>query len=198
MHDSLRKAIASSHRVLRSQLDASADAAHAHLARGEIVRVTDDFLINTCRHISAVCDVVLPVARGGLPSGRQRVRAYVQQARLLERKIAQAKHRLYGEAHAVHVPWSRVWDELGAEFDQLMTLEQALVSDLAPSVGTRGDYSERLAIAGAAGPTRPHPHSLHFGRLSHVSRSFWAKADSFWDTAEGRIVAAPAPKATAA
>lgn len=188
MHDSLRKAMTKSHRVLRERFDLSAKTVRGNAATGEVIRATDDFLINMCRHISATCEVILPAARTRLPAGRQRVKEYVRQAKLLERKIAQTKHRLYGESHAIHVPWSQVWAELSDEFDHLIALEHTLISDLAPVVGSASDYQQRLADAEASSPTRPHPHSLHTGPLSHLSRNLWAKADSFWNTAEGRIV----------
>ena len=41
------------------------------------------------------------------------------------------------------------------------------------------------------GPTRPHPWLPHKGLLGLVARRVWARADRFWDAAEGRVIPEP-------
>ncbi|MEJ7634576.1 hypothetical protein [Aeromicrobium sp.] len=191
MHDPLRTTIDESHRELSDQIDEAAEAVHDHATSQAVVQKTDAFLIHACRHAYAVCDVILPAARKMLPDGERRVREYVRQVRRLEHSVAQTKHRLYGESHMAHLPWSQVWSGLGREFAQLLILEQAIVTDLAEVIGRQASMqlSGRLIVSEACGPTRPHPHSPHTGRLAPLSRIIWVRADRFWNAAEGRVVA---------
>src|SRR4051812_18650601 len=111
---------------LTQRLEVAAAAMNHRAGIGEIVQKTDSFLVHTCRHTSATCDLLLPVARRHLPDGPARVRQYVEQCRRMERAFGRAKQRLYGEAHAVSAPWSQVWAAAIAEFTALQTLEHAL------------------------------------------------------------------------
>jgi len=192
MNPSLSTVINTSHEELNERLDLAATAMAEHAGTREIIQKTDAFLVNACRHVSAVCDVILPVAKVELPDGQQRQRDYVEQCRRLERAVGQAKRRLYGESHAVGVPWAQVWASVGEEFQALTLIEHDLVADLeaAPGVDV-DDLAASIHDVEATSPTRPHPGFPHTGRLAHLSRQLWARADRFWDAAEGRIVSDP-------
>ncbi len=144
----------------------------ASLRPGDLVERADTFLIHACRHVSSVCAVILPAARRRLPNGKQRVKEYVHQLRRLERAIAQAKGRLYGQSRSVGLPWAGVWAQLCSEFKALMALEKRMISDLAVALGPRlgGGIASRLVSAEASSPTRPHPNSPHTGPLSGMAR----------------------------
>ena len=199
MPDPLSTMTATVHHDLDVHLTVAEDAVRQHIDPREARTRVDTFLIETCRHASAVCEVLLPAARSTLPDGKIRVRAYVMQCRRLEKAACLTKRRLYGELHSAHMPWTAVWSMLRAEYDRLHEIERALVDDLA--AGVTPEASRRLGLrvhdAAASGPTRPHPHSRHTGHLAHLSRQVWARADRIWDTAEGRIVAGPGKKFTA-
>ncbi|MDR7085862.1 hypothetical protein J2X11_000701 [Aeromicrobium panaciterrae] len=190
MHDSLPEIVRHSHRTFADEIDASAHSTYGKARTGDLVQKADAFLIHACRHVSSVCAVVLPTARRRLPDGKQRVKEYVHQLRRLERAIAQAKGRLYGQSRSVHLPWAGVWAQLCSEFRELMALEHRLIGDLAVAVGPRlgGRIASRLLSAEASGLTRPHPNSPHTGPLSGIVRRIWMRADTFWDLAENRIV----------
>lgn len=190
MNDPMHEAMVRSHRSLGDEIDASAAAARGHAPRGEVIQKTDAFLIHACRHVSSVCTVILPAARRHLPDGKRRVKEYVHQLRRLERAIAQAKGRLYGQSRATHVTWAQTWAALGAEFVLLMSIERLLVGDLSRAIDPQagGSIASRLAPAEAASPTRAHPNSPHTGPFAAATRRLWTKADAFWDDAEGRIV----------
>lgn len=190
MTDPLHKAIDTAHRELAAQVEAAANGVQVHAPRREVMQTIDAFLIHACRHVGAVCDVILPAARHEFPRGDKRVRQYVHQARRLERAVARTKRRVYGESHISHEPWSEVWSHLGREFDQLTILEREIVADLTAGLdpNTRTALADRLVTAEASSPTRPHPNSLHTGRFAHLSRGLWTRADRFWDAAEGRVV----------
>jgi hypothetical protein len=193
MIDPLRRATSTAHDELAEYFDAATASVRNHAGRRESIQKTDAFLIDTCRHLSAVCEVILPVARAELPDGEAVVDTYVDQARRTEHAIVQTKRRLYGESHTADLPWSEVWTDLGTEFRRLIVLEDDLVADLSPRLDAkaRSGLASRIGPVEDASPTRPHPNSPHTGRLAHASRVLLARTDRFWDAAEGRIVSHP-------
>jgi hypothetical protein len=190
MPDPMQLAVRAAHQTLRGRLDlasaAMADRAHTH----EIRQKTDAFLVNNCRHTAAMCDLVLPAARLYLPDSRVRTREYVRQCRRVERVIGTAKQRMYGQAHAIDRSWSDVWASVVEEVPLLYSLEQDLVADLAdvPDVRRHPDLSLLIGSVTSSSPTRPHPNSPHVGAFAHRIRRMWARADRFWDAAEGRTL----------
>ncbi|MEG9227341.1 hypothetical protein [Aeromicrobium sp. Sec7.5] len=190
MADLLDDVLRESHRSLAERLETSSVALRGDAKCGEIRQRTDAFLIEMCRHVSAVCDVILPAVREQVPNGGQRVRAYVEQVKRFERSAARTKGRLYGASRDVQVPWERVWVELGTEFDRMLAVEADLIAE-AVAVCSADDnvrLASRLRATRLTGPTRPHPHSPHTGRLAHVVRRIWILADAAWDSAEARTV----------
>lgn len=193
MHGNLEISIEATQEVLRDRLR-KAQAAHAlaHGAREDYPQM-DTFLASTARHVSAVSAVLLPRARHLLEDGDDRARAFVQQSRRLELAMAQAKAKLYGEAHAIHRTWHDVWADVVREFDAAMLMESELIDDL---LG-RFDPAEldplalRLYHAELHGPTRPHPYSPHHGLTGKVARRILTTVDHFWDNAEGRMIPEP-------
>lgn len=188
-HPALSRVIADAHTALHDRVDAATTAVLDHVGRRETMQKTDAFMIHTCRHISAVCNVLLPAARTQLPDGQERVHAYVRQARRVERSVVRTKQRLYGESHKVDLSWSDVWFGLAAEVDHLAELERDLVADLSPGLAPAADrdLANRVEAGEITGPTRAHPHSPHTGPFGRMSRGFLARTDRFWDATEGRI-----------
>jgi hypothetical protein len=97
---------------------------------------------------------------------------------------------MYGQAQAIDRSWSDVWTAVVEEVPLLHSLEQDLVADLAdvPDVGRQPDLSLLIGSVTENSPTRPHPNSPHTGAFAHQIRRLWARADRFWDAAEGRIL----------
>ncbi len=186
----LDEVIRESHRSLAERLETSSAALRGDAECGEIRQRADAFLIEMCRHVSAVCDVVLPAVRDRVPNGGQRVKAYVEQVKRFERSAARTKGRLYGASRDAHAPWEQVWVELGAEFDRMLAVEADLIADVVTVCSADDNVllASRLRAARLTGPTRPHPHSPHTGRLAHVVRRIWIMADAAWDSAEARTV----------
>ncbi|MEO6472123.1 MAG: hypothetical protein ABIR57_09335 [Aeromicrobium sp.] len=190
MKDALHQMMSEAHARLEKRLVSAKESMEAHAERREIVQSTDAFLVNTCRHTAAICDLVLPAARTHLANGQELVHRYVMQCKRSERAIVRAKQRMYGEAHTIAAPWQTIWDSVVTEVRALHVIEQELVTDLSNVT----DFRRRDALAGRFesvadhSPTRPHPSSPHTGILAHVSRWLWGWADRFWDVAEGRIV----------
>ena len=188
MTSPMQVAVRAAHQALRDRLDLASAAMAAHAQTHETRQKTDAFLINSCRHTSAMCELVLPAARLYLPSGGARVREYVQQCRRVERALGTAKQRMYGQAHAIDRSWSDVWNTVVEEVPLLHALERDLVADLANvrDVGRHSDLSLMIRSVTRNSPTRPHPNSPHIGAFAHHIRRMWARADRFWDAAEGR------------
>lgn len=190
MNDLLDDTMRESHRTLREELEASATAARGDAKCGEILQKTDALLIDLCRHVSAVCDVVLPSVGREVPNGSRLVRAYVRQAKDLERAAARTKGRLYGASGDARVPWQQVWADLDTEFDRLLVIETELTVAMAGATSPESSraLAARLRATQLTGPTRPHPNSPHTGRFAHLVRRIWIMADRAWDSAEARIV----------
>lgn len=190
----LTQALTTAHATLTERLDAARQAMRDRLPTREVIARTDTFLAQACRHAAAVCDLLLPAAQRALPGGQERVNAYVEQCRRLERAMGRAKQRMYGEAHTVASTWTEVWTAVLREFAALRKLELALVRDLVAADPDHGaDVARRLHLVTDKGPTRPHPLSPHVGRFARVARAFWSRADRVWDSAEGRVVTVRPP-----
>lgn len=185
MTDPLTAAVQTAHDGLVDRLAAAAGAAREHAPRHEIVQKSDDFCITACRHVAAMCDVALPGVRDEAAS------AYLVQVRRVEHTAARVKRHLYGEAHSAGMSWSSVWTSLEREVHALIDLERELVGAVSSRLSPDDCelLVERLRLAETLAPTRPHPWAPHRGPLAHLSRRLLARADRFWDAAEGRIVA---------
>ncbi|MGH3347981.1 MAG: hypothetical protein ACRDO4_13465 [Nocardioides sp.] len=154
---------------------------------------TDTFMAATSRHLGAVEAVMLAPVRHAVPEGGDIVHEYLQAARELEHTLALIKGRLYGEAYAIHLTWSTLWERARAQLEEHNRIERTMVEELIE----HGDAMEVDALARKVfdaethGPTRPHPVLPHTGLLGLVARRIWALADRFWDSAEGRVIPEP-------
>lgn len=153
-------------------------------------RLTDTFSAVLCRHLAAVDDVLLPRARKELSHGHARVHDYVRHARRLEQTLHLLKARLYGDATALSWTWEEVWDGIDGWLEDHVSHEQALIHALSDHLTTAEaqGLAVKLPVAEERAPTRPHPYTPHTGALGRIAHRLWARADSFWDDAEGRIV----------
>jgi hypothetical protein len=153
----------------------------------------DAFMSATSRHLGAVEAVLLGAVRHSAPDGHALVHAYVHASKDLEATLSLVKARLYGEAHSVNLDWRELWIRTRAQLAEHNRLETRLVEALIehgePAVVD--GLARRLFDAETHAPTRPHPMLPHLGWLGRVSRRLWARADAFWDAAEGRVIPAP-------
>ena len=191
--NTLELTIEATHRSLASRLDEATTRARPRSRPRDAFARTDAFLAATSRHLAAVDAVLVPVARRRLDDGATRTHDYLHQARLLEMSLAQLKARLYGEAHAVHVPWRQVWSDVRRQLSRHNRLERGLVLDLADrlSPDERDQLAQAVYRSEVRGPTRPHPYTPHQGMPGLIARRLWALADRFWDAAEGRVIPEP-------
>jgi len=191
--DSLAQTIEATQRSLEERLH-EAVGAHPDPDRPrDNYRVTDAFTAATSRHLAAIEAVLLARVRHAVPAGDELVREYLHVARSLEHTLALVKGRLYGEAHAIHLEQSDLWERVRAQLTQHNHLERRLVAMLIQhdDPAKLDGLARRVFDAEAHGPTRPHPLSPHTGLRGLVARRFWALADRIWDSAEGRVIPAP-------
>jgi hypothetical protein len=191
--DTLSTATSATQKTLRKRLrDAEGDTGASGDPRIHFAHA-DTFLATASRRIAAVDAVLLPSARSQLPDGPQRVHDLVRQARHLELSLAAVKAKLYGEAHAVHRHWPDVWRDVDGELQEYLELEEALVEGLADALSPDelDDLAVRMHRLELTAPSRPHPYTPHTGMRGRIARSVWARADRFWDAAEGRIIPEP-------
>ena len=151
------------------------------------------FMAATSRHLAAVDEAVVPELAHRLPEGRERVKAYLHEAKLLEQALVRLKARLYGEIHIAHVPWSQVLGEVRRQLETHNAMEQELVHELTETMDREAcqALADRVYRAELRAPTRAHPYLPHTGILGTAARRVWTVADKFWDNAEGREIPAP-------
>ena len=185
--------VVATHESLRRRLDVATRPARAPVQVQENRARVNAFMAATSRHLAAVDETLVPEAASRLPGGRERVKEYLHEARLLEQALVRLKARLYGELHMAHVPWAEVWHgvrrQLAAHNDNELELTRALSADLEPEVVQA--LADRVYRAELRAPTRAHPYLPHRGLLGHAARKVWAAADRFWDTMENREVPPP-------
>ncbi|GAA1509769.1 hypothetical protein [Nocardioides humi] len=157
---------------------------------------TDDFLVATTQHLSAVTDIVLPAVRRHLPDSRDVSREFLRAAKRLERALVIAKAKQYGQAQNIGRAWDQVWGMVHDDLDAVAVLERDLATRLSASLPQTEmqRLGDLLAATALRSPTRPHPHLPHRGVAGKVVRSVWSRADRVWDEFEGRITQPLTPR----
>jgi hypothetical protein len=186
--------------VLRSSVQHTHDQLDARLADARTMVTTpgqprkafegiDTFLALASKHLGAVDAALLPAARRHLPDGGHLVHDYLRTARDVEVALAHVKARAYGSTFEAGHHWPAVWSDVADALARQRGAETVLVEQLSRVLAPADldDLAERLHRA------RPHPYPPHTGLPGLVARKVLHLVDSFWDAAEGRMVAAPSP-----
>jgi hypothetical protein len=184
--------VEATHESLATRLDEASRPGKVPQAREHRARV-NAFMAATSRHLAAVDETLVPEVVRRMPDGPQRVRAYLHEARFLEKALVRLKARLYGELHVAHEPWAEVWDGVRRQLAAHNEKEAELVRQLTSTLDrqTCEALADRVYRAELKAPTRAHPYLPHTGMLGHAARRMWTVADRFWDTAEGREIPPP-------
>lgn len=188
--EALRAAVLGPHELIGQMLDAATEQRFCGEEPRRARQLADTFMATTCRHLAAVDDALLPVARRRLDDGRQMVTAYVLHSRELERTLHTMKARLYGDVHASRLQCGELWARMRMLLAEHEMQENALVDRLCEvlSPQEQEQLAERLTRTEMRSPTRPHPYSPHTGLAGRVSHRVWSVFDGFWDNAEGRFI----------
>jgi hypothetical protein len=178
-----------SHRTLAEQLETAAAMEITPRQPRKPVEHVDAFLAATSRHLNAVESVVLPVAHKRV-SDDVLVHDYVRASKDLETALVNVKGREYGSAYAVNMRWSDVGDAVRSCLEHERELELQLAEKVSGALDEAevGALAEHLERAEPDAPSRPHPHAPHLGTRGRVARRVLHAIDSFWDTAESRMV----------
>jgi hypothetical protein len=189
-HEALRTAALGTHDLIAEMLEAATQRREPGDDPRRARQLADTFMATTCRHLSAVDDVLLPVARRRLDGGRQMVTAYVLHTRQIERTLRSLKARIYGDAHACRLQCRELWQRVRDLLVEHELQESALVDRLSEALSAEEveALAERLRRAEGRAPTRPHPYSPHAGLAGRLSHRMWSVVDGFWDNAEGRVI----------
>jgi hypothetical protein len=166
---------------------------HTHPSNAEPRRtreLADTFMATTSRHLAAVDDALLPAARGSLTDGHDMITGYVGQAREFEQALHALKASVYGDANVRRLHGDELWTEVRRLLSDHEAREERLVNGLVASLPDEqiSDLAERCRRTEEHSPTRPHPYTPHTGMLGRVVHRVWSVVDSFWDSAEGRVI----------
>jgi hypothetical protein len=189
-YETLRSAALGPHSRLEEQLTAAGQAVPSQREPRRARELADTFMATTSRHLAAVDDTLLPVADVRLEGGHDLVAAYVAQSRELEQALHAVKAWMYGDANARGLDGDALWAEVGRLLADHEARETVLVDGLATWL-TEEDLTglaERLRRSEEHAPTRPHPYTPHTGVLGRIVHRAWSVCDSFWDSAEGRVI----------
>jgi hypothetical protein len=194
-HEALRSAALGPHDLIGEMLDAAAERRAPGNEPRRARQLADTFMATTCRHLAAVDDALLPVARRRVEGGRQLVTAYVLHTREVERTLHTLKARMYGDAHACRLQSSELWQRVRMLLVEHEIQENAIVDKVTAALSDREleSLAERLRRTEGRSPTRPHPYSPHAGLAGRLSHRVWSVFDGFWDNAEGRVIPCPQP-----
>ncbi|QIX28213.1 hypothetical protein ncot_17675 [Nocardioides sp. JQ2195] len=193
MHDKLQHSIRATHDVLDERLSVAEFRRPTPARPRDVFPATDTFLASASRHLAAANAVLVPAIERHLAGGHDLARDFSRASRDLEQAMAQTKAKLYGEAHAIHRPWSEIWSDLHSRFNVFMDLEERMAQALVDSTsdGFCADLADRVYAAELHSPTRPHPFVPHRGVRGRVARRICLTVDHFWDATEGRMIPEP-------
>lgn len=177
------------HRSLATHLDTAAAMETVPGQPRKGFENADNFLAAASRHLNAVESVLLPVAQKRLHD-EELVHDYVRASKDLEMALVNAKGREYGSAYAVTMRWPEVWAAVRTRLAHERDLEHQLAERLSAELDAdeQDALVEHLERSEPDAPSRPHPHAPHLGTKGKVARRMLHAVDSFWDTAEGRMV----------
>jgi len=183
----LHEALQHTHDTLAGRLKAARTA----IDRREVSRrgcpPIDLFLSATSKHLHAVDQVVLPVARA---RGDGLVHDYLAAAKAFEVVLAHAKAHEFGSVYETSFDWAGVWDDVEEGFAEQWEQESRIAVHLTEELPD--EDLRRLCVdldaAEAKAPTRPHPFLPHTGAGGSLARGVMRVADAFWDAVEGRFV----------
>jgi len=152
--------------------------------------VIDTFVAALSQHLAAAEDVVHPVVRARMSDGKTLTMAQAHIAREMDFVMRQIETCLYGESHAIALPWPLLWDRMDMLMNRHMQAEGQLAAHIVATLSPEEHekLARRFNETVEREPTRPHPYSPHAPSLSRMAHRFWAFADRALDTMDNRIV----------
>jgi hypothetical protein len=154
-----------------------------------------DAVVWLSAHLAAMEHAVYPFMRASLPADRKRIDEQRRLARRIQRLLRLLEQRCAGDGLAPPGSAERIRGALTvlmAEHEEAEGLLLARLSDT--MTGEAGlTLAERYDHAIGHGPTRPHPHGPHHGKLGRLTYAFDAARDHLLDVLDSRHVPLPRP-----
>jgi hypothetical protein len=188
--EALRSVALGPHERVDDLLSTLSEAHPTNAEPRRILELADTFMATTSRHLAAVDETLLPVARRCHPDGHDLIIGYVAQARELEQTLHAVKASIYGDVNARRLHADTLLTQARQLLGEHHELESVLVDGVISSLPDEelGDLAERLRHTEEHAPTRPHPYTPHTGLLGRAVSRIWSVVDGFWDSAEGRVI----------
>lgn len=197
-NSSSQRAAWSSDEPISDPLTRSSESAHAHartVLTGSDVAVMDA-VVWLSAHLTAMEHVVYPVMATLLTDRQQELALQRAATRRMHRGLRLLEQRCAGDG-LIRVDSSAGRpDRLLVMMDEHAASERELLARLAEALDeqTTSSLAARYSDAVRHGPTRPHPHGPHRGRLGRLTYGFDARRDHLLDILDSRHV--PLPKDT--
>lgn len=153
-----------------------------------------DAVVWLSAHLSAMEHVVYPVMTAVLTDQRAEMTRQRALTHRMHRGLRALEQRCAGDGQMAGRPVADLRDRLLATMDAHVALEHALLDRLAGAVGDEATASLATQYDAAVrrGPTRPHPHGPHRGRLGRIAYTLDAVRDHVLDVLDSRNL--PLPK----
>jgi hypothetical protein len=182
--------------LISDPLTRSSENAHAH-ARS-LLTSSDapvmDAVVWLSAHLAAMELIVYPVMATRLTDHQDELERQRAATRRMHRGLRSTEQRYAGDG-LIRVDSVRARpDRLLVMMEQHAARERALLAHLAEALDeqTASSLAVRYDEAVRHGPTRPHPHGPHRGRLGRLTYAFDAMRDHLLDILDSRHV--PLPK----
>jgi hypothetical protein len=180
------------HRVPLAETAAAAhDRARAALANPDD-RVMDA-VVWLSAHLTAMEHVVYPFMRANLPAERKEIDEQRRLARRIQLVLRSLEQRCAGDGLAAPGPSDRLRGTLTVMMAEHEEAEGLLLARLSDTMTDEAGLTvaERYDHAIGHGPTRPHPHGPHRGKLGRLTYAFDAARDHILDVLDSRHVPLP-------
>jgi len=153
-----------------------------------------DAVVWLSAHLSAMEHVVYPIVRTNLPTNRERLDEQRRLTRRIQRTLRYLEQQWAGDGLAPPDPGDLLPRQLTVLIAEHEKGEEALLTSLSGITDeVAQDLVERYDRAIGHGPTRPHPHGPHGGRLGRLTYAFDAARDHILDVLDSRHI--PLPRA---
>ena len=179
----------------RSPLPETATAAHnrARMALTGPPSRAMDAVVWLSAHLTAMEHVVYPFVRATLPTSRSELDQQRRLTRRMQGALRSLEQRWSGDGLAPPDSSDRLRSQLAVMLAEHERGEEALLAHLFDAISDEAalTLAERYDHAIGHGPTRPHPHGPHRGKLGRLTYALDAARDHILDVLDSRHIPLP-------
>jgi hypothetical protein len=179
----------------RAPLFEATAAAHdrARTALADSTSSAMDAVVWLSAHLTAMEHVVYPLMRAALPTSRRQLDEQRRLTRRMQGALRALEQRSSGDGLAPPDSGDRLRSQLTVMIAEHEQGEEALLTRLLDTLSDEAalTLAERYDHAVGHGPTRPHPHGPHRGRLGRFTYALDAARDHILDVLDSRHVPLP-------